>query len=145
MKKLPFGVNCLPVILNATLQHHIKQEWLAADIEEVRRVIELLLWSFYVDDSITSVTSLEKVIHFQQTSGEVLARAGMEATEVAWRDGNLAGTVGCFSLTTWTQVALWLCLHGKAAPLWRCVTAACPGQDGTCYGDCRNYQVGSDF
>ena len=87
LKKLPFGVNCSPFILNATLQHHFKQERLATDIEEVRRVIELLLRSFYVDDCITSVTSHEKVIHFQQTSGEVLARAGMELRK--WRGNSI--------------------------------------------------------
>ena len=52
LKKIPFGVNCSPFILNAVIRHHLRQEEDACTSESVRQIIRTLLESFYVDDQL---------------------------------------------------------------------------------------------
>ena len=52
-----FGLSCSPFIMNATLQHHVKQ------YEEVDpELVQLMLNSFYCDDLSLSVNSLEEAV-----------------------------------------------------------------------------------
>ena len=78
LKKLPFGVNCSPFVLNAVIRHHLRQEEDACTSESVRQIIRTLLESFYVDDCLTSLPSTKDADVFKETSIALMANAGME-------------------------------------------------------------------
>ena len=42
LKRLPFGLNCVPFILNAVLQYHLRQQQQAAKTVTIREVMKLL-------------------------------------------------------------------------------------------------------
>jgi len=86
LKKLPFGVNCSPFILNAVLQAHLEC-MLESASEAESAVIKLLLRSFYVDDFITSVANSTCADHLQDFSVSSLQGAGMELRK--WRGNTI--------------------------------------------------------
>ena len=88
LKKLPFGVNCSPFILNAVICHHLRQEEDACTSESVRQIIRTLLESFYVDDCLTSLPSKKDADVFKETSIALMANAGMELRK--WRGNSIA-------------------------------------------------------
>ena len=88
LKKLPFGVNCSPFILNAVIRHHLRQEEDACTSESVRQIIRTLLESFYVDDCLTSLPSTKDADVFKKTSIALMANAGMELRK--WRRNSIA-------------------------------------------------------
>ena len=82
LRKVPFGVNCLPFLLTAVLQHHLKTVRETATDEETK-AINTMLESFYVDDCVSSESSKEAATNFKRISGAKLAEAGMELRK--WR------------------------------------------------------------
>ena len=85
LKRVPFGVNWSPFLLNATIQHHLKLEKEISTSDAVK-VITLMQSSFYVDDCLSSLSSERQVCEFQQTSCYIMKNAGMELRK--WR-GNV--------------------------------------------------------
>ena len=86
LKKLPFGVNCSPFILNAVLRCHL--ESVSESVSESESdIIKLLLRSFYVDDFITSVPKSSDAHNLQKCSVDILQGAGMELRK--WRGNTI--------------------------------------------------------
>ena len=69
--KLPFGLTSSPFILAATLQKHLNK----SDIDTETK--DEILASFYVDDNIWSVDSLEELLDRKETAVKTFAEAGM--------------------------------------------------------------------
>ena len=65
LKRVPFGVNCSPFLLNATIRHHLQLEKQNSASEEVRKIVELMQDSFYVDDCLSSLSVREQVDEFK--------------------------------------------------------------------------------
>ena len=78
IKRVPFGVNCSPFLLNATIRHHLQLEKQNSASEEVRKIVELMQDSFYVDDCLSRLSVREQVDEFQMTSCEIIHNASME-------------------------------------------------------------------
>ena len=89
LKKLPFGTNCSPFILNAVLSHHLQEERKSAT-EDVQMIIDLLQRSFYVDDCLTSLSTHEKLLFFQHVSRALLLNAGMDLRK--WHGNSILGS-----------------------------------------------------
>ena len=53
LKRVPFGINCSPFLLNATICHHLQLEKQNKASDEVRKIVELIQDSFYVDDCLS--------------------------------------------------------------------------------------------
>ena len=87
LKRVPFGVNCSPFLLNATIQHHLALEQETVTSKTVHRVITLMQNSFYVDDCLSSLSDAKEVDQFQQTSCEIMTSASMELRK--WRGNSI--------------------------------------------------------
>ncbi|XP_037048786.1 uncharacterized protein LOC119083230 [Bradysia coprophila] len=72
-KRVVFGLTCSPFILGAVIEHHLNKVW-----PRDKEIAEKLKKSLYVDNSVTSVHSMEEYEHFKRNSIEILAKANME-------------------------------------------------------------------
>ena len=75
MARVPFGVNCSPYILQATIQHHLQ-----VCVERRNLTVEMfaqLTQALYMDDLIASFPSIHDKEKFIQQSTETFAAAGM--------------------------------------------------------------------
>ena len=68
-KRVVFGLNCSPFLLNATIKLHLSKYIL---VEIFIRVIEKLLLNFYVDDVKNSFNTLNDAIQFYEISKKCL-------------------------------------------------------------------------
>ena len=65
-------------LLNATIRHHLQQEKQNWASEEVRKLVELMQDSVYVDDCLSSLSGPEQVEESQMTSCKLRLNASME-------------------------------------------------------------------
>jgi len=72
-RRVVFGMNCSPFILAAVLDHH-----LSCEIEKGSESAEVLKKSFYVDNSVTSVDTVEDYKKFKPEAIAILASAKMD-------------------------------------------------------------------
>ena len=77
LTKLPFGVTCSPFILTAVLQHHLRRMRDSANGEEAS-LLKAMPQCFYVDDCVSSASSLESAHRFKDLATHTLSKAGME-------------------------------------------------------------------
>ena len=87
MKRVPFGVNCSPFLLNATICHHLQQEKQNFASEEVRKIVDKMQDSFYACDCLSRLSVREQVDEFQTASSEIMLNANMELRK--WRRSNI--------------------------------------------------------
>lgn len=85
--RVVFGINSSSFLLGATIEHHLDQVQ-----EEDVPVAKKLLKSLYVDNSITSVNSVEELQAFKNTATRIMSDAKMDLRQ--WE----------FSLTTETEM-----------------------------------------
>ena len=78
--KLPFGLTSSPFILAATLQKHLDGTEMETETKDE------ILASFYVDDNIWSVDSLEELMERKETAVKTFADAGMNLR--SWTSNN---------------------------------------------------------
>ncbi|UYV67221.1 hypothetical protein LAZ67_4004428 [Cordylochernes scorpioides] len=75
-KKLVFGLNCSPFVLNAVIEYHLQSirgplvQW-----------AKILAQSFYMDNCITSLETKQEVQEFQKAAIEIMDRAKMDLRE----------------------------------------------------------------
>ena len=72
-RRLPFGLNSAPYLLNAVIRKHLSDQ-------PATDTIQLLQKSFYVDDLITGVETVDAARRFTVESVEVMRLAGMRLT-----------------------------------------------------------------
>ncbi|UYV67798.1 hypothetical protein LAZ67_5002101 [Cordylochernes scorpioides] len=75
-KRLVFGLNCSPFVLNAVIEYHLQSirgplvQW-----------AKILAQSFYMDNCITSLETKQEVQEFQKAAIEIMDRAKMDLRE----------------------------------------------------------------
>ncbi|UYV63002.1 hypothetical protein LAZ67_2002805 [Cordylochernes scorpioides] len=75
-KRLVFGLNCSPFVLNAVIEYHLQSirgplvQW-----------VKILAQSFYMDNCITSLETKQEVQEFQKAAIEIMDRAKMDLRE----------------------------------------------------------------
>ncbi|UYV84919.1 hypothetical protein LAZ67_X004007, partial [Cordylochernes scorpioides] len=75
-KRLVFGLNCSPFVLNAVIEYHLQSirgplvQW-----------ANILAQSFYMDNCITSLETKQEVQEFQKAAIEIMDRAKMDLRE----------------------------------------------------------------
>jgi hypothetical protein len=71
-KRVPFGLNCGPYLLLATIRQHLQglQEEFPATVDKIRT-------SLYMDDVVTGANDVASVLRLKQESVEIFSRAGM--------------------------------------------------------------------
>ena len=69
--RLPFGLCCSPTILAAILKKHLETSNLNDELTQA------ILAAFYVDDQVTSTSSLEKLLDWREKAVKVFWGAGM--------------------------------------------------------------------
>ncbi|UYV70099.1 hypothetical protein LAZ67_7001786, partial [Cordylochernes scorpioides] len=75
-KRLVFGLNCSPFVLNAVIEYHLQSirgplvQW-----------AKILAQSFYMDNCITSLETKQEVHEFQKAAIEIMDRAKMDLRE----------------------------------------------------------------
>ncbi|UYV80892.1 hypothetical protein LAZ67_19002111 [Cordylochernes scorpioides] len=75
-KRVVFGLNCSPFILGAVIDHHLNSvQGPAAEIAKI------MARSFYVDNLVTSLSSQEEVLRFQNTAVNIMEMARMDLRE----------------------------------------------------------------
>ena len=142
LKKLPFGVNCSPFILNAVIRHHLRPEEDACTSESARQIIRMLLESICVDDCLTSLPSTKDADVFKETSIALMANAGMELRK--WRGNSIASNDNtadkalgiCWELPSdklhlpsmWTRRSLLRTVAALFDPLWLMSPVAITGR-----------------
>ena len=72
-KRVVFGVNCSPFLLTAVIELHLKSV-----CEQQAAVAQKLLMSFYVDNCVTSVSTVSECQQFEQQATEIMLDAGMD-------------------------------------------------------------------
>ena len=77
-QRVVFGVNCSPFLLSSVIEIHLGQVK-----EEDKSVAEKLLESFYVDNCVASVDSLEEYEHFKEHATRIMSEAGMDLRQWA--------------------------------------------------------------
>lgn len=75
--RVVFGLNCSPYLLNAVIKHHLSQ-W-SGDEE----IIDVLKKSFYIDNLLGSVESMQAFSSFKEISMKILYDAQMKLHEWA--------------------------------------------------------------
>ncbi|OXA36644.1 uncharacterized protein LOC110862921 [Folsomia candida] len=96
--RVVFGGNCSPFLLGAVLSLHLG----AADLpQRIRDIAQKLLRSMYVDNSVTSVDSIEEYEEFKTTSIQLLSEAKMDLRqwECGSAEGSGIGPAGCGLVT----------------------------------------------
>ena len=81
MLRLPFGLNCSPFLLQATLNHHFKQ------FSESHPVCSLLESKFYMDDLVSAVKNESTAISMYDDSMQLMSLASMELKK--WNTNSL--------------------------------------------------------
>ncbi|UYV73278.1 hypothetical protein LAZ67_10002447 [Cordylochernes scorpioides] len=75
-KRLVFGLNCSPFVLNAVIEYHL---------QSIRGTLvqwaKILAQSFYMDNCITSLETKQEVQEFQKAAIEIMDRAKMDLRE----------------------------------------------------------------
>ncbi|UYV75673.1 hypothetical protein LAZ67_13000972 [Cordylochernes scorpioides] len=75
-KRLVFGLNCSPFVLNAVIEYHL---------QSIRGLLvqwaKILAQSFYMDNCITSLETKQEVQEFQKAAIEIMDRAKMDLRE----------------------------------------------------------------
>ena len=77
-RRVVFGVNCSPFLLGSVIEVHLSQV-----PEEDRHIANMLLESFYVDNCVASVDSLEEYENFKDQTTRIMSEAGMELRQWA--------------------------------------------------------------
>ncbi|CAG9787636.1 unnamed protein product [Diatraea saccharalis] len=76
--RVVFGLTCSPFLLEATLEHHIQQVIKGIDSYEDKMTLGKLLKSFYVDNSVTSVSTMKELDCFRNKAIAVLKTGGFD-------------------------------------------------------------------
>ena len=116
LKRVPFGVNCSPFLINATIRHHLQQEKQNFASEEVRKIVDKMQDSFYVYDCLSILSVREQVDEFQTGSCEIMLNANMELRK--WRRHNIkssedAGT----KVLGWHEILSWIVCRSERSLL----------------------------
>lgn len=75
MSRVPFGVNCSPYLLQATIHHHLRNQLASGDL--TLQLYSTLLDSLYMDDVISSFDTAAELENFMSTSIAVFDLASM--------------------------------------------------------------------
>ena len=97
--RVVFGVNASPFLLNATLQHHIKQCATNPELAEV------LLNSFYVDDLVSGAENTEKAFELYMESKNCLSKGAFHLRKWASNSSELLEKIENDSLQVSTSAA----------------------------------------
>ncbi|GBO41698.1 hypothetical protein AVEN_214366-1 [Araneus ventricosus] len=108
MKRVPFGVNCSPFILAATIRTHLKKY---PHLEVTQKLNDL-----YVDDFLCSVETLPKAKEYYKDASQILKEAGMNLRKWVtsspeleqWWKNNEVDYRGCVAESEVTQKVLGL-------------------------------------
>ncbi|GBM59390.1 hypothetical protein AVEN_17422-1 [Araneus ventricosus] len=108
MKRVPFGVNCSPFILRATIRTHLKKY---PHLEVTQKLNDL-----YVDDFLCSVETLPKAKEYYKDASQSLKEAGMNLRKWVtsspdlerWWKNNEVDYRGCVAESEVTQKVLGL-------------------------------------
>ncbi|GBM42553.1 hypothetical protein AVEN_140270-1 [Araneus ventricosus] len=108
MKRVPFGVNCSPFILAATIRTHLKKY---PHLEVTQKLNDL-----YVDDFLCSVETLPKAKEYYKDASQILKEAGMNLRKWVtsspdlerWWKNNEVDYRGCVAESEVTQKMLGL-------------------------------------
>ena len=79
LSRVGFGINCSPLLLNATIRLHLEN----GDHDCPEWVVQKIKRSLYVDDAVPSFRSAEEAEVFKEKAVEVFKRAGMRLHK--WR------------------------------------------------------------
>ncbi|GFU47967.1 integrase catalytic domain-containing protein [Trichonephila clavipes] len=82
--RLNFGVSSSPLLLAATIRHHIEKYK-----HEYPDTVELLDRSFYVDDLISGRNEFEEALHTSRRAKNIMEAAGMDLRKWITNDANL--------------------------------------------------------
>ncbi|UYV73955.1 hypothetical protein LAZ67_11001581 [Cordylochernes scorpioides] len=75
-KRLVFGLNCSPFVLNAVIEYHLQS--IRGPLVQCAKI---LAQSFYMDNCITSLETKQEVQEFQKAAIEIMDRAKMDLRE----------------------------------------------------------------
>uniref|UniRef100_A0ABD2W647 Integrase catalytic domain-containing protein n=1 Tax=Trichogramma kaykai TaxID=54128 RepID=A0ABD2W647_9HYME len=74
--RVVFGLNSSPFLLGATIEHHLKLECESAASSDVVDCLKKLKRSFYLDNCVTSVSTVEEKTNFQTIATKYMCNAG---------------------------------------------------------------------
>ncbi|XP_015120370.1 uncharacterized protein LOC107043389 [Diachasma alloeum] len=88
-RRVVFGVSSSPFILGATLDLHLDRAIASEDNESDREILGQLKQSFYVDNCVTSVDTLERAKSFQEVATKTLKAGEFDLRD--WEHSGMSG------------------------------------------------------
>uniref|UniRef100_A0ABD2X9A7 Integrase catalytic domain-containing protein n=1 Tax=Trichogramma kaykai TaxID=54128 RepID=A0ABD2X9A7_9HYME len=85
-QRVVFGLSSSPFLLGATIEHHLNEMYAKATSPDTMNYLKKLKESFYVDNCVTSVSTVTEKMKFEEVATEVMKKAGFKLRDWEFSD-----------------------------------------------------------